>query len=414
MTNTYQSFQSRSITNPLNPIQLSQSKDYCYPYALIMALILLSSGFHPLRSQVKETFRGKIDVKTYDLLHQPTRGRMARTLAKMNNLPVNEFDTIYWTHSICNDTIVTELVTLNGRYRGKNIEFGEFRYIFDTLFLVYLKVGKSRGMFNNAKAADWKKYRKPKTRRAIPYNYSLVVPTDKKRVMFAQVDESQAYPDQAALGSFFGNVLHPAGLFEQLVYQDGYTDIMYEFQYTMDPTLSCQEHFQDFYVKDVSREAHDLLSYDVNIEVIPEEDRRDFHVESANDTLKYASPKWTAFLGKHVYVDLWASWCGPCRIEMPYMAQLRNKYSEEQLAILSISLDKKEDRDQWLKAIEDLRMNWPNWIVYGGFESNFTREYNITAIPRYLLIDPKGRIINANAPRPSDERLEKLLDKIIE
>lgn len=414
MANLYQIFQSKSIESLVRTSQLYLSKDYCYSYALIMALILLSSGLQPLQSQVKEPFRGKIDVKTYDLLHQPTRGRMARTLAKMNKLPVNEFDTIYWTHSICNDTIVTELTTINGRYRGKNIEFGEFRYIFDTLFYVYLKVGKSRGMFNNAKAKDWKKHRKLKTRGAIPYNYSLVIPNDKKRLIFAQVDESLAYPDQAALGSFFGNVLHPVGQFEQLVYQDGYTDVMYDFQYRPDPALSCQEYFQDFFVKDVSKEALDLLSYDVNVEVIPKEDRRDFQVESANDTRKYSSPNWAAFKGKYVYVDLWASWCGPCRIEMPYMTQLRNKYSEEQLAILSISLDKKEDRDKWLKAIEDLKMNWPNWIVFGGFESNFTRKYNITAIPRYLLIDPEGRIINANAPRPSDERLELLLNKIIE
>ncbi|NRB49010.1 MAG: TlpA family protein disulfide reductase [Saprospiraceae bacterium] len=414
MAKSYQTLRIRVIESPVNSIGSRQIKGYpCLPLG-VMILLFLLSGFSPIRSQVEDTFRGTIAVKSYDLIHQPTKGRMARVLAKMNELPVSEFDTVYWTHTICNDTIVTELTTIHGHYYAKNIEFGKFRYIFDTLFYVYLKVPKSNGMFQRTKISDWRKHRKVKTRGEIPYNYSLVRPTDKKMMFFANVDPTQAFPRQAELGGFFGNVLHPAGLFEQLVFQDGYTDVLYDFQYTADTKLSCQEFFQDFFVKDISQEAQELFSYGVNVEIIPKEDRREFQVESADDTRKYSNPNWANLMGKYVYVDLWASWCGPCRIEMPYIARLRKKYLEEQLAILSISLDNKEDRDKWLKAIEDLQMDWPNWIVYGGFESNFAREYNITAIPRYLLIDPKGRIANANAPRPSDERLEELLNKIIE
>lgn len=414
MANSYQNHQNTLKESTLYVIFTPRPQAAGYHRLLVIVVLLLSIGYSQIQCQTEDVFRGTITVKTYDLIHQPTKGRMARVLAKMNQLPVSEFDTVYWEHSICNDTIVTKLATANGLYKSKNIEFGEFRYIFDTLFYVYLKVPKSRGMFHGAKVSDWKKHRKAKTRGYTPYNYSLIKPNDKKLLFFANVDPSQVYPKQAELGGFFGNVFHPKGIFKQFVFQDGYTDVMYNFQYTRDPALSCQEHFQDFFVKDVSREAYDLLSYDVNVEIIPEEDRRHFEVESANDVRKYFTPNWNDFLGKYVYVDLWASWCGPCRIEMPYLARLRDKYTEEQLAILSISLDKKEDRDKWLQAIENLRMDWPNWIVYGGFDSIFSKQYNITAIPRYLLIDPLGRIVNTHAPRPSDERLKKLLDKIIE
>ncbi len=58
-------------------------------------------------------------------------------------------------------------------------------------------------------------------------------------------------------------------------------------------------------------------------------------------------------------------------------------------------------------------MQWHNWIVYKGFESDFADKYGIKAIPRYLLLDPKGRIMNDNAPRPSDEELIQLLDQLI-
>lgn len=362
----------------------------------------------------QDFFRGQVRVKSYDLLNSSNESATAKTLAEAHNLPLSKLDTLIYRHDICQDTIVTRIETRDGLTLEQNIEFGDYWYIYDSVFHLYLRVQKSTGRFNGATAADWKHHRKPKQRGDFAYEYSLVKPGDQKLLFFATLDTDAAYAEQAALGGWFANTFHPEGNFERLIFHNGYTDVLFEYDYRPDPDLSCAEYFEDFFVKDMVEDAREMMDYGTNTEIIPVADRRPLVLETVHDTSLYRVPSLAEFAGRYVYVDLWASWCAPCRIEMPFMARLRKQYPEEQLALLSISLDERKAADAWLQSIPTLRMNWINWIVYGGFESDFARTYNITAIPRYLLLDPQGRIVNANAPRPSDERLGQLLDQLIE
>lgn len=104
----------------------------------------------------------------------------------------------------------------------------------------------------------------------------------------------------------------------------------------------------------------------------------------------------SSFRGKYVYIDVWATWCGPCRRELPYLEELQKKYSEKKLVFISVSVDK--DRKQWQKMAK----NMSGIQLHAGGWQGITEEYDIQAIPRFILIDKNGLVLNPNAPRPSD------------
>ncbi len=92
--------------------------------------------------------------------------------------------------------------------------------------------------------------------------------------------------------------------------------------------------------------------------------------------------------GRYTLIDCWASWCHPCRASIPHLKQLHNKYKE--LDIIGISLDGSAIKNQWLKAIDDEGMSWPQFMV--EYNSELLKAYNISAIPNIILITPDKKI----------------------
>lgn len=114
--------------------------------------------------------------------------------------------------------------------------------------------------------------------------------------------------------------------------------------------------------------------------------------------------------GKITYIDFWATWCGPCCAEIPYVEKLAEKYKNNpSIEFISISLDK--DIRKWHKKLEADQPSWAQYVIPENFESTFAKEYNITAIPRFMMFDKEGKIITINAPRPSDEQIDTFLQK---
>ncbi|SDX28079.1 Thiol-disulfide isomerase or thioredoxin [Lutibacter oricola] len=111
------------------------------------------------------------------------------------------------------------------------------------------------------------------------------------------------------------------------------------------------------------------------------------------------------FKGKYVYVDVWATWCGPCKREIPALKELEKKYHGKNIEFVSISVDKAKDHDVWKKMIKEKEMKGVQLFADKDWSSEFVKGYLIKGIPRFILIDTEGNIINANAKRPSDPKL---------
>lgn len=115
--------------------------------------------------------------------------------------------------------------------------------------------------------------------------------------------------------------------------------------------------------------------------------------------------------GKFVYVDVWATWCGPCKAEIPFLKEVEEKYHDKNIEFVSISVDKSKDHDKWVKMIEEKEMGGIQLFADKDWNSDFVKGYLIQGIPRFILIDTEGNIISANAPRPSSPKLIDLFNE---
>ncbi len=98
-------------------------------------------------------------------------------------------------------------------------------------------------------------------------------------------------------------------------------------------------------------------------------------------------------IGRHklTLLDFWASWCGPCRGEMPAMKQLYATYKDQGLGIVGISLD--NDADAWKKGIKDLGITWPQVSDLKGWEARPAQEFQVRSIPHIVVVDAQGNIL---------------------
>ena len=116
--------------------------------------------------------------------------------------------------------------------------------------------------------------------------------------------------------------------------------------------------------------------------------------------------------GKYVYIDVWATWCGPCIAEIPSLKKVEKQYHDKNIEFVSISIDKKEDHEKWKKMIVDKELGGMQLFADSDWKSKFIEDYLIKGIPRFILIDPAGKIVNSNAPRPSSEKLISLFEEL--
>ena len=112
--------------------------------------------------------------------------------------------------------------------------------------------------------------------------------------------------------------------------------------------------------------------------------------------------------GKYVLVDFWASWCAPCRAEMPTVKAAFDKYSKKGFGIVGISLD--NDENAWKKSIKDMNMTWTHMSDLKGVDCKVALLYGIQSIPYTLLIDQEGTILARNI---RGEAIEKKLEELL-
>lgn len=116
--------------------------------------------------------------------------------------------------------------------------------------------------------------------------------------------------------------------------------------------------------------------------------------------------------GKYIYIDLWATWCGPCRQEIPFLQKVEEQYKGKNIEFVSISIDATKDQSKWNKFVLEKQLGGIQLLADNEWESKFVKDYGVQGVPTFILIDPNGKIINARAPKPSDSKLIELLNSL--
>ena len=137
-------------------------------------------------------------------------------------------------------------------------------------------------------------------------------------------------------------------------------------------------------------------------------------------TSRHSSPDFTAsdregrsytladLRGKYLYIDLWASWCGPCRREAPHLKRLAERFAGRDILFVGVSVD--TDRAAWEKALDEEQL--PGLQLLLDPSSSFAEDYGVESIPRFILLDKEGHIVQADMLRPSSEGVGAYLEKL--
>lgn len=121
------------------------------------------------------------------------------------------------------------------------------------------------------------------------------------------------------------------------------------------------------------------------------------------------------FKGKVVYIDFWATWCGPCLAEMPHSKKLREKFGgNTDIIFMYVSVDNSDSEDDWKAVIKKKDIVGVNLISRnGGEEEHVGEHYGLQYIPRFVLIDKNGKVANFEAPTPGDSKTEQLIKQLL-
>ena len=115
------------------------------------------------------------------------------------------------------------------------------------------------------------------------------------------------------------------------------------------------------------------------------------------------------FKGQYVFLDIWATHCLPCKEEIPYLEEIQEKLKKKNIAFIGIATD--WDKNEWIQFIEEKGLKGTQLIMDRKWIS-FMHSYDVATIPRYILLDKEGKIINLNMPRPSNPECLKILKSL--
>lgn len=120
--------------------------------------------------------------------------------------------------------------------------------------------------------------------------------------------------------------------------------------------------------------------------------------------------KFSSFRGKYVLIELWASWCVPCRQKNPQLIAAYQQFSGKNFTILGVALEEKDAKNKWLAAVKKDGLLWPQLTDFKGWDNEVARQFGVRSIPFNILVDPDGKIIGKSL---YDEELKTLLASVL-
>ncbi len=133
--------------------------------------------------------------------------------------------------------------------------------------------------------------------------------------------------------------------------------------------------------------------------------------EFAGKDMQGNTVKLSDFKGKLVYVDVWATWCGPCNYEIPFLDTLESDYHGKNIVFISFSID--EDHAAWMKFVPEKKLQGVQIIGEKAWQSDLCLKYKIMGVPTFMLFDQQGKIVTVKMTRPSDKATRKKFDSLL-
>jgi thiol-disulfide isomerase/thioredoxin len=219
------------------------------------------------------------------------------------------------------------------------------------------------------------------------------------------------YRSHLGIMSYFGyeNDEECLETIKEIFYKEGYRNRAFVAKTRVFATLSKEERKKllsllEKYVTDTEtmakiKEAYELANNSGEGKLAP-----NFKYKDVNDKEVQLSD----FKGKYVYIDCWATWCGPCKAEIPHLQKLEKDYEGKNIVFMSISQDKNVDK--WKKFVKGKNLHGVQ--LNSGSDRTFYNYFGVTGIPHFILIGKDGKVLRMIAPRPSDDKVRTMLNSL--
>lgn len=115
--------------------------------------------------------------------------------------------------------------------------------------------------------------------------------------------------------------------------------------------------------------------------------------------------------GKIVYVDIWATWCRPCIMQIPALKEVEEMYKGKDVQFVSVSVDNERQKDKWSSMVKEKELG--GLQLFAGSDMKFHNDYRISTIPKFLLIGKEGELISGDAPRPLNHQTNEVNQELI-